>query len=147
MVNLSIDLKGISQPATKLIECVSKGIGGLWSPLGKVLDAKASKEAALILAQGEIEKEELLRRAAYRLAHTEARRQAIIESVTKQAIECLPEAVSDEPVSDDWMVQFFENCKDVGEKDLQALWAKLLAGEVAQPRTFSRRTMELLKSF
>ncbi len=59
----------------------------------------------------------------------------------------LPDTVSEEPVSGDWMFQFFENCQDVTEAEMQRLWARILAGEVAQPKTFSRRTIELLKTF
>jgi hypothetical protein len=144
---VTIDVKGLSEPITKLVECVSRGIGNLYEPIGKIRDAKASAQAGLILAQGDIDKKELLARAAHRLAYTETRRQGVIEAVTEEAKKYLPETVSREPVSEDWIVQFFDNCKDIGEPEMRNLWARILAGEVANPGTFSRRTLQILKTF
>ncbi len=141
---IHLELKG--QAATKLAECVSKAIGSLWKPHAMIREAKATAQANLILAQGEIEKARLMR-AAERMAFLEDRRQSVIESIVKQAIEQLPENVSSEPVSEDWTVQFFESCKDVGDTEMQRLWAKILAGEVAKPGSYSRRTMNVLKTF
>ncbi len=145
VASLKINLKNLSEPVTKLINAVSKAIGTVYEPTRIVREAKATAEASLILAQGEIEKQELLLRAAHRLAFVETRRQQIIEAITNQAVAALPNAVSKDPVSEDWMVQFFDNCKDVGETELQALWARILAGEVTQPHSFSRRTLGTLK--
>ena len=137
----------LAVPLTKLIESISKGIGAVYKPIGIVREAKAQVEANLILTTGAIEERELLARALQRFAFVESRRQANIENIITEAKRSLPNAVSPEPVSDDWIAKFFENCKDIGEHDLQRLWARLLSGEVAQPRTFSRRTMEILRTF
>lgn len=144
-LKIEIDLKNLTEPATKLIDAVSRAIGTVYEPTRIVREAQAKTEAGIIMAQGEIEKEGLLLRAARRFRLTETRRQQIIEDITSQAIAALPDAVNKDPVSEDWMVQFFDNCKDVGETEMQALWAKILAGEVAQPRSYSRRTLESLK--
>lgn len=143
---IHVDLKGVSKPVTKLIESVSKGIGKLYEPTAIRRKAKAKADATLILAQGETERRELLLRAAYRMAFVETRRQQVIESIVGQARRQLPVAVSEEPVSEDWMVQFFECAKDVGDQKMQALWAKILAGEVTAPGKYSRRTLEVLKT-
>lgn len=143
---IQIDTKGLSKPATKLIESVSKGIGKLFEPTAIIRKAKAKADAALILAQGEAERREFLIRAADRMAFIESRRQEVIESIIGQATQLLPVAVSEEPVSEDWMVQFFECAKDVGDQEMQALWAKILAGEVTSPGKYSRRTLEVLKT-
>ena len=136
-----------SVPVTKLIDSVSKAIGALWEPIGILRKANAQVQANLILVNGSIEERELLERAIHRFTFVESRRQANIESITEEAKHHLPNAVGSEPVSEDWMAHFVENCKDVSEKDLQRLWARLLAGEVAQPRTFSRRALETLRTF
>ena len=137
----------VSIPLTKLIASISKGIGKWYEPIGIVREAKAQAEAGLTLAAATIEQQELFKQALHRMAYVATRRQANINSITEEAKNNLPETVSDDPVSEDWMVKFFENCKDVGEKELQKLWAHLLVGEVAKPRTFSRRTMEILRTF
>jgi uncharacterized protein DUF2806 len=144
-LNLNVDIK--SDSVTKFIECVSKGLGAAYEPTAIVRKAKAEAQASLILAQAEVDKRELTIRAAQRLAHIETRRQQNIESITDKALKELPVTVSKDPVSEDWTAHFFESCQDVGEEEMQNLWARLLAGEVAQPRTFSRRTMETLRTF
>jgi hypothetical protein len=58
----------------------------------------------------------------------------------------MPESVDDKPVSEDWMVQFFQQAQDVGELEMQQLWAKILAGEVSKPGSFSRRTLERIRT-
>jgi hypothetical protein len=141
---ITIDIK--SESVTKFIECVSKGIGRVYEPTAIIRKAKAEAEAGLILAQGDVAKRELIERAAQRLMHVETRRQENVESITGKALKELPENVSKEDVSSDWMAQFFENCQDVSEEEMQNLWAKLLAGEVARPGSFSRRTLHLLKT-
>src|SRR5436305_2043650 len=90
-----LDLKALSEPVTKLIECVSKGVGTLYKPTAIVKEAKATAEANLILTQGEIDRERLMR-AAHRVVFLEDRRQGVIESIITQAIGQLPEAVSQE---------------------------------------------------
>lgn len=54
--------------------------------------------------------------------------------------------MSKDPISDDWLANFFEGCQDVGEKEMQKLWAKILAGEVERPGRFSRRTLHVLRT-
>ena len=144
---IHINAKGIGKPLIKLIESVSKGIGQVYEPTKIRRKAKAQADAGLILAKGEIKKKELYLRAAHRLAFRETRRQETIEAIVEQARDYLPETVSKEPVSDDWTFQFFEHCQDVTEAEMQKLWARMIAGEVAQPRTYSRRTLEVLKTF
>src|SRR5690348_6896030 len=105
----------IKSPAVeKFIDCVSKVIG---DPLKTFLQAKADVAAELIHAKGDIQKEQLLRRAANRIAITESRRQVNIEAIAAKAIKELPETASQEPVSEDWTAQFFESCQDVGEEE------------------------------
>jgi hypothetical protein len=40
------------------------------------------------------------------------------------------------------MVQFFNYAQDVGNEEMQKLWAKLLAGEVSSPGSYSLRTLQ-----
>jgi hypothetical protein len=144
-LNLNIDVK--SESITKLIEAVANYVEVRHEPKAIVLKAEAEAKASVILAQANAETMEIAARAAQRLANIEIRRQKNIESITAKAIKELPENPSKEPISPDWVAKFYDDCQDVGESDMQRLWARLLAGEVAQPRTFSRRTMETLRTF
>jgi hypothetical protein len=67
-------------------------------------------------------------------------------SVTAQAIGELPPRVSDEPVDEDIASRIFTNIQDVSNEQMQKLWAKLLAGEITKPGSFSVRTLDVLKN-
>jgi hypothetical protein len=139
------DLVGLSQPAKKLIEAIASGIGVLYEPTRIRRRASAEAEAQIILAHAEIQKSELARRAAQRVGFQEMSRQANIDAVVDGAFRQLPESSSDTPVPADWISRFFDDCKDVSDIDMQQLWSRLLAGEVARPGTFSSRTLTLLR--
>ena len=78
--------------------------------------------------------------------HIELERQKNLEAIIDTARLALPEQVSSEPVDKDWTTHFFEAAKDVSDTDMQTLWARILAGEITEPGTTSRRTLEFLKT-
>ncbi len=142
-----IDLKAIAEPAGKLIDAVSKAVGVWYEPINIKRLAKADVEATRIKEIGKLELEETLtQRAIDRITYQETRRQKNIENITNEAIKFLPESVSEEKVDEDWMFQFIENCQDISDEQMKSLWAKILAGEVTQPKTFSLRTLGFLKT-
>lgn len=77
--------------------------------------------------------------------HREEMRQANIEAIAKIAANELPGNVSDDPVDRDWITQFFDHSQDIGEADMQILWARVLAGEITKPGAYSKRTLQCLK--
>lgn len=141
-----IDLKGISEPLTKLIDSVSKGIGALYEPTGKVRNAKAEAKSMLILAEASDRVDSLTLRTLERVTHQEVRRQNNIDAIVKGATAYLPSEVSKEEVDEDWIVNFFNLGQDIGNSQMQKIWSKLLAGEVAQPGSFKSRTVQAVKS-
>ena len=46
----------------------------------------------------------------------------------------------------DWFVRFFEAAGNVSDDTMQNLWAKILAGEIAQPSTFSLKTIDVVRN-
>lgn len=46
----------------------------------------------------------------------------------------------------DWFIRFYEDCGSVSDKDLQKIWARILANEVSEPGSYSLRTLEALKN-
>jgi len=46
----------------------------------------------------------------------------------------------------DWFLRFFEAAGNVSNEDMQFLWARILAGEVKTPNSFSIRTLETLRN-
>lgn len=96
---------------------------------------------------------ELMSRAGHRLANQELKKQVNIENTlyeTKNILEKEKEngqdVASSEPVKDDFMTQFYNGVGEISDVDMQLLWAKLLAGEIKQPHSFSLRTLNKLKT-
>lgn len=46
----------------------------------------------------------------------------------------------------DWFVRFYEAVGNVSDEAMQELWAKLLAGELAEPSSFSLKTIDVLRN-
>lgn len=46
----------------------------------------------------------------------------------------------------DWFVRFYEDCGNISDEDLQALWARILAEEVHEPGSYSLRTLSCLSN-
>lgn len=87
-------------------------------------------------------------RTQERLNFQEAKKQLNIESVTAFAAEQLrnEQSVTDEPLDEDWKTRFFNIAEDISNDEMQALWGQILAGEIKQPKSYSLRTLELLKN-
>lgn len=159
----------------KLVEVCAQGLGGLTKPwmIKRVAKAEAEKMKILAAAQQEIdERTALLKaplllgpgtlelstieaatgnaatRAEARISYREERRQLNLESIALGAADALAEEsdISTEPVDDDWIARFFSAAQEVSNQDLQTLWSRLLAREVASPGAVPMRTLEVLKN-
>lgn len=142
--NSLINLGDISKPADTLIKKVSKAVGGFFEPYQIKRIAKAEAEAAVIKALTEIQITELHRRAMHRFIGEEAQKQKNIEDITNQAIPHLEQQTDAENMDDDWVTNFFDKSRIVSDKEMQELWARVLAGEANKPGTYSKRTVNYL---
>lgn len=160
------DLFGLSQPLTKLIEVVGCGVGKIYEPwhIGRMAKAKA-REIEIISGaisdnlhlpvgydDGDVsitskETKDLVIRAQNRFLFQEMKKQQNIENVISNAYIELKnvDRVSDAPVEEDWISEFFDCVANVSTEKMQVLWGKLLAGEVNSPGSFSMRTLEVLR--
>lgn len=146
------------KPLEKLIEVVSNAIGMLYEPRQIVRKAKAEAKAESIIAieqaktqaiiDGDLEKVQYLERINNRIVNKEVKRQNNIEEVVSTAGKILEseEKVSEEPLNSDWTTRFFDIVQDVSDNEMQLLWGQILAGEIKQPKTYSLRTLELLRN-
>lgn len=162
------DLAGFSQPLTKLVEVVSSAVGTVYRPkaIRDEADAQAYAKKALARADTESALEskqlefssvldrvqqalkdhpQLAERARHRLLAREVEGQLNVESIADFASDALPPVVSSQSVSPDWRRKFFQEAENVCESDMQLLWGKVLAGEVATPGTYSTRTLDTLR--
>lgn len=140
------DLAGLSKPLEKLIDSVSNGIGVLYEPVRIQRRATAEAQGELIRAEAELQKIELFQRAAQRINFRELRAQVNIDNIVAEASKFLPDSVDDEPVDPDWLLRFFDDCQSISDEDMQSIWGKILAGEVATPGKYSRITLSILKN-
>ena len=145
------DLTGFEKPLTKLIEVVAEGIGIVYSDTVGV-NAEVRRRERLAEVEQRIElmqidtKLEAANRIRQRLITQEIRRQENIDQTVKEAAEFLPASVSDTKPDPDWITAFFNIAQDISSEEMRTLWAKILAGEVTQPGTYCRRTLEILKN-
>ena len=74
-------------------------------------------------------------RALYRELKREINLRAIALLAQKEVIS--DEEVSDERVDEQWVTRWVDGAQDVSDEELRTLWAKLLAGEVKKPGSYS----------
>ncbi len=169
------DLAGISDPLKKLIEVASTGVGALSKPylIRKTADAKAyeikiiaqaikdnqhdlknigfneEKLSLMSLDDSSLKNELPLEdRTQRRIQFKEQKRQKNIESITQKAADNLESQsnVSEEAVDEDWTSRFFNYAEDISNEEMQGLWGRILAGEIKKPKSYSLRTLDILRN-
>lgn len=143
----------------KLLNTVSEQIGLFLEPHhirrkakaeadANIIEAKSKAEIAVVKAENKLVIKELEARAVERLRRQEERRQENMEAIVASAAKQLPEGpVSPDPVDPDWIAQFFGHCQDVSDEEMQNVWARILAGEVVKPGSFSLRALATVRVF
>lgn len=101
----------------------------------------------------------IVARAAHNLLAKEYRHQKNKEEIARKAIEILQESedqsensdttqsadnVKRANVDDDWLNVFERYAQDASSERVQELWARILAGEIRQPSTFSLKTLRFV---
>lgn len=154
VVNTLAQNPDIGRGVAKLFDTVSDQIGLFGEPWHvrrmaharaeeTVVDAKAGVDAAKITFRGKLAIKEIKARQDERLRTLENKRQENIETTLAHAARELHDDndVSPTPVDPDWLSQFLSHCQDISSEDVQVLWGRILAGEVRNPGSFSRRTL------
>jgi hypothetical protein len=136
----------LSKPATVLVEKISEAVGGVFKPYQIRRIARAEADAERIRANAEIEVSDLQRRAVQRWLAEEVKKQDNIEAITSKALPDLDEVAEPERIEGDWITNFFDKARLISDDQMQALWAKVLAGEANHPGTYSKRTVNFLAS-
>ena len=154
-------------PAIKLIDCIRSMFGKIYEPIHVKRMAKANAfalqtmqkaidsnpELAQAYNNGMIqidnkELNELATRSIERSLYQEMVKQQNLESIVAKTYGLLENEpdVPNEPVEQDWMARFVNSVETISDDDMQLLWAKVLAGEIKKPKTYSLRTLENLKN-
>lgn len=106
-----------------------------------VRNVEAQNEATLAKIEGE-------ERIAQYIYARESRKMSNLQQIVNQAKTQFTEGeqVSPEPVNEDWQNRFFSIAEDISDEEMQKLWANILAGEVKRPKSFSLRTLDVLRN-
>lgn len=140
-VNLGID---------KLVETISNATGLTARGIKKNADAESF--AAIKKAETETEVQLLKLQgedkiAQYVLARNKQKVENVEEIISKAKQQFAPdEQVSEEPVEKDWMTRFLNIAEEVSDDDMQNIWARVLAGEIKKPKSYSLRTLDVLRN-
>ncbi len=142
---------GSSPAIIKVFGCIHEYIGLWWGPHQILREAKAQAHAdatAQLIKQSldanATEDERLLARGLMAKDKTTIREQRNNQSIVLKALPEVKEDARPEEVEDDWYANFFDKSRLVSDEEMQMLWGKVLAGEINEPGTFSRRTLSLL---
>jgi hypothetical protein len=134
----------------KLVETISNVTGLTARGIRKNADAESY--AAIKKAETETEVQLLKLQgedkiAQYVLARNKQKVENVEEIVSKAKQQFAPdEQVSEEPVEKDWMTRFLNIAEEVSDEDMQNIWARVLAGEIKKPKSYSLRTLEVLRN-
>lgn len=159
--------KVLVDPVMKLLDMVGSAAGTIYGPhhLRKMADAEAYKIKTLGSAMSEIpmlptsydngsialsstDTDDLIKRAEMREKFQKVREQKNIENVigyAQQELQGMGQ-VPDTPVDEDWLTRLLNNAKEVSSETMQFIWGKILAGEIATPNSFSKRTLDTIRN-
>ncbi len=130
-------IKVTNNPLKKLMNVIQKGFGS------QFVDSEIKKDIPMNnpeVATGD--------RIQNRLDFIETKRQQNLDYINFIAAEQLEQEkeVAEEPVDDDWTTRFFNYAQDISNEEMQALWGRILAGEIKRPNSFSLRTLEIIRN-
>ncbi|MFC4655535.1 TIGR03899 family protein [Rheinheimera marina] len=104
----------------------------------------ASRSGAELELQTGYQQLTVLQRAQRRERMQKERQQNNLEQVMRLTQDYCPEHVASLEVDPDWFQQYCDLVLNISNPGMQQLWAKILAGEIGRPGSFSLRTLFLL---
>lgn len=138
----------------KLVETVANATG--LTALGTIINARGEANAQAYLAKKKAQTDaevEILRLqgeekvAQYVLARNIQKVENVEEIVSKAKQQfTADEQVPEEPVEQDWMNRFLNIAEEISDKDMQNIWGRILAGEIKKPKSYSLRTLEVMRN-
>lgn len=142
--NPIMNIGDLAKPIDTLICKIADAVGVLYEPKRIIKKARAESEAADIKAISELKIDEMRKRTFQRVLNDETKKQENIESIIEKAIPQISSHAEPNNVDNDWLANMFEKSKITTNEQMQILWSKILAGEVNNPGTFSRRTISIV---
>jgi hypothetical protein len=149
----NIDIEGIEKftgVVDNLIKALSRGVGRIYEPIGRVRDAKADRAVAteriqtlIDLTKKQADLTELRRRLginqdtsqesqidralsylAVDLLRKQHNREKTIEAVTLELKNAHPERDTDAKIDDDWLTQFWNLAENISQEEVRSFMAR-----------------------
>ena len=133
---LPVVAKALTKPADTLIKKLATGCGVVYKPYHTVEMAKANAKASFIETQAKL--------ALDRMIHDEAKRMSNEQAIIAKALPLLNETIEEPQIDEDWLQNFVTKSRNTSDEVLQETWARILAGEVNQPNSFSKKVVNLV---
>lgn len=74
------------------------------------------------------------------------RKQQNLEAIIQRAVEYCSDQQVAERTDQDWFTRFIDLCENISNKTMQDLWAKILAGEISSPGSFSLKSLKAFRT-
>jgi len=130
----------IDAPAESAGKKRSAGASSQMQLLG--LAKKFVLDGGLVSAEKQIPIEERTHKRA-RIAAL--RKQQNLEIIIQKSLSYCSSSEITDKADPDWFNTFTQLAEDVSNKTMQDLWAKILAGEITQPGSFSTKTLKIFR--
>ena len=129
-------------PMKQTLKNFDKALSKIVLATGENFETRIKRNTAKTKAQGKIDVEGMYRNA------DEKRKLENRAGATKAALEDLrqspPQDDAQSEIDDDWLNYFARLVEDKSSEELQALFGKILSGEIKRPGSFSLMTMQTL---
>jgi hypothetical protein len=141
----------ISRLVTGLVDIPAVALAGYKERLeDKNREARSLRQSLSDAAIAKVLEDDLVvQRAVDRLINEQVKKQKNLEAVASGTIRILserPATTSDEKLDEEWLDKFSEKAETAHSEAAQDIWARVLAGELAIPGSFSKRSLDLLKA-
>lgn len=127
-----------------LINKISNATGYILTPRGK----RKNKEDAINYFIEEIKKNDKMPLYLKAVNISEARRllkkYSHQENIIFESMKYLNDNANPDLIDDDWLVNFMEKAGNISNKDVQAIYAKILSEECNKPGTISRNLINII---
>jgi len=134
---LSSETKANAAPGKK----ASAGVSSQMQLLG--LAKQFVLDGALLSPEKQMPIEDRARKRE-RLLHL--RKQQNLEMIIQKTIGYCSDSEITDRADQDWFNSYLALAEDIGNRTMQDLWAKILAGEISQPGTFSLKALKVFRS-
>lgn len=134
----------MSRAAKADLDLINKVTGMVFGPraIRNLADAEAYRIRTL--AEASADATNIEARARVSSEHRQVAQQLNMEVVTEAALPHIKDDAKPETVDQDWVAKFFDYAKDVSNGEMREMWARILAGEINRPGSFSRRSLNIV---